>query len=180
MSRIGRKPIPVPSGVTLVIGQDMVEVTGPKGKLFTPIQPSTTVKLSEDNKEIHILRKADDRQSRAYHGLMRSLLANATTGVSEGFIRKLAIEGVGYRADVQGSDVVFQLGYSHSIHFPIPDGISIEVDKQNNITIAGIDKQRVGQIAADIRKLRPPDAYKGKGVRYADEKIHKKVGKKGV
>ena len=111
---------------------------------------------------------------------MRSLLANATTGVSEGFIRKLAIEGVGYRADVQGSDVVFQLGYSHPIHFPIPDGISIEVDKQNNITISGIDKQRVGQIAADIRKLRPPDAYKGKGVRYADETIHKKVGKKGV
>ena len=180
MSRIGKKPIQLPTGVTVVVGKDLIEVSGPKGKMYHKVLPRIVVELSDDGKTVEVKRERDDRQSRAYHGLLRSLLANAVTGVSTGFTRKLAIEGIGYRADVKGSSVSFQLGYSHTIDFPIPDDVQIEVDKQNNITVTGMDKQRVGQVAAEIRRLRPPDVYKGKGIRYADEVIHKKVGKAGA
>lgn len=180
MSRIGKQPISLPSGVTVVVSEELVEVSGPKGKMFHKIQPRTAVELKDDEKTLMVSRLKNDRKTLAYHGLLRALLANAVRGVSEGFTRKLLVEGVGYRAEVKGKNVVFQLGYSHPINFPIPEDIQIEVDKQNNIIVTGMDKQRVGQISAEIRGLRPPDVYKGKGIRYVDEIIHKKVGKAGA
>ncbi len=179
MSRIGKQPIPIPSGVNVRVAGDRVEVKGPKGTLEVRVMPGVAIAV-EDGR-IVLTRSSDDRQMRAYHGLSRALLANATAGVSEGWKKELEIVGIGYRAEKRGKAVVFNLGYSHPIDFPIPDGIDIEIDaKTNRVTVTGIDRQRVGQVAADIRGLRPPEPYKGKGVRYAGERLRSKAGKQGA
>jgi len=174
MSRIGNKPIALPKGVTVTVG-DNVSVKGPKGELSRSIVDGTSVAV-EDGKVL-VSRSSDSRTHRANHGLMRSLLNNMVTGVSAGFERRLEILGVGYKAQSRGKEVVFNLGYSHPINFKVPDGITVDVDKQGKISVKGIDKEVVGQTAAVIRGFRPPDAYKGKGVRYEGEYIRLKAGK---
>jgi large subunit ribosomal protein L6 len=175
MSRIGKKPISLPKGVEVKQEGTTVIVKGPKGTLTSPLAPGITMKV--EGTEVSLLRADEERQTRAYHGLSRALLANNVTGVTEGFKKELDIIGVGYRAEVKGKEVVFQLGYSHPINFPIPEGIEIAIDKGGRVTITGIDKQQVGQTAAEIRKLRMPDPYKGKGIKYSDETIRRKAGK---
>ena len=179
MSRIGKMPIPIPNGVEIKIGGQQVDGKGPKGALQVSVLPGISVAV--DDGQIVVSRANDERQTRAYHGLNRALLANATTGVSEGWQKELEIVGIGYRADKQGDVVVFNLGHSHPIRFAIPVGIDIDVDsKANRVTVKGIDRQQVGQVAAEIRGLRPPEPYKGKGVRYADERVRTKAGKQGA
>lgn len=176
MSRIGRKEIPLPKGVEVRHDDGVVTVKGPKGTLSTPVVPGIGVTV--ENNVVQFTRASDEGKHRAFHGLMRALVANNVRGVSEGFKRELDIVGVGYRAEVKGKEVVFSLGYSHPVRFPIPEGIDITVDaKTNHITITGIDKQKVGQTAAEIRSLREPDPYKGKGIKYSDEVIRRKAGK---
>jgi large subunit ribosomal protein L6 len=176
MSRIGKKEITLPKGVEVKKDGNAVVVKGPKGSLTTPIVTGITVNV--ENNVVKFERKDDEGKSRAFHGLMRALVANNVRGVSEGFKKELDIVGVGYRAEVKGREVVFQLGYSHPVRFPIPQGIDIAVDaKTGHITITGIDKQVVGQTAAEIRGLREPDPYKGKGIKYSDEVIRRKAGK---
>jgi large subunit ribosomal protein L6 len=176
MSRVGRKTIPLPKGVEVRQEGSTVFVKGPKGTLATPLVPGISMKV--EGNDVNLLRSDDERRSRAFHGLMRALVANNVKGVSEGFKRELDIIGVGYRAEVKGREVVFQLGYSHPVRFPIPEGIDITIDaKTNHIVITGIDKQQVGQTAAEIRSLRSPDPYKGKGIKYSDEVIRRKQGK---
>jgi large subunit ribosomal protein L6 len=179
MSRIGKQPIPLPKGVDVSISGDLVKVKGPKGQLQVTILPGITAAVEDGN--LNINRADDEPQSRSLHGLTRALLANATTGVSEGWEKKLEIVGIGYRAEGKGKNVIFNLGYSHPIDFAVPDGIEIDVDaKANTVTVKGIDRQQVGQIAAEIRGLRPPEPYKGKGVRYFGERVRTKAGKQGV
>ncbi len=179
MSRTGRKPIPIPKGVEVKVEGNLVGVKGPKGALEVSLSEGITAKVEDGNFSLD--RADDEQQSRAYHGLARALMANAITGVSNGWSKALDIVGIGYRAEKQGDAVVFNLGYSHPINFAIPKGIDIEVDgKANRVTVNGIDRQKVGQIAAEIRGLRPPEPYKGKGVRYADERIRTKAGKQGA
>ncbi len=179
MSRIGKLPIPLPKGVDVSISGDVVNVKGPKGQLQVTILPAITVAVEDGN--LNVNRADDEPQNRSFHGLTRALLANATTGVSEGWEKKLEIVGIGYRAEGQGKSVIFNLGYSHPIDFAVPDGIEIDVDaKANIVTIKGIDRQQVGQIAAEIRGLRPPEPYKGKGIRYFGERVRTKAGKQGV
>jgi large subunit ribosomal protein L6 len=176
MSRIGKKEITLPQGVEVKKDGNAVVVKGPKGSLTTPIVTGISVNI--ENNVVKFERKDDEGKTRAFHGLMRALVANNVRGVSEGFKRELDIVGVGYRAEVKGREVVFQLGYSHPVRFPIPQGIDIAVDaKTGHITITGIDKQQVGQTAAEIRSLREPDPYKGKGIKYSDEVIRRKAGK---
>ncbi len=176
MSRIGKKEIALPKGVEVSQDANTVVVKGPKGSMTTPIVPG--ISMSVENNVVKFERKDEEGRSRAFHGLMRALVANNVRGVSEGFKRELDIVGVGYRAEVKGREVVFQLGYSHPVRFAIPDGIEITVDaKTGHITITGIDKQKVGQTAAEIRSLREPDPYKGKGIKYSDEVIRRKAGK---
>jgi large subunit ribosomal protein L6 len=174
MSRIGKLPVPIPAGVTVDIG-DRVTVKGPKGELSQHLVKLVTVAV--EGSEVIIRRDDESRPSRANHGLMRALINNMVVGVSTGFERKLQVIGVGYRAEVKGSKLVMNLGFSHPIEFNIPAGISIEADKTNIITIRGADKQAVGQTAAVIRGYRQPDHYKGKGVRYVDEQVRIKAGK---
>jgi len=174
MSRIGKQPIDVPNGVTITVGDEVV-VKGPKGNLSQKMVAYVAVKLDGD--QLVVTRKDDSKPSRANHGLMRSLIQNMVTGVTKGFEKKLKVIGVGYRADVKGNKLVMNLGYSHPIEFDIPAGISIEADKNNDITVRGPSKQQVGQVAAVIRGYRKPDHYKGKGVRYADEHVRIKAGK---
>jgi len=176
MSRIGRKPIPLPSGVKVQIAGGAVEVQGPKGKLSVPVPPG--IQFEQKDGVLNAIRQTEEQ--RALHGLARALVANAVRGVTEGFKKDLDIVGVGYRAEVKGKAVNFSLGYSHPIEFPIPDGIQIAVEKQTHLTISGADKARVGQVAADIRGLRPPDPYKQKGIRITGERLKKKAGKAGV
>ncbi|HEY0142045.1 MAG TPA: 50S ribosomal protein L6 [Thermoanaerobaculia bacterium] len=176
MSRIGRKEIPLPKGVEVQQTGDAVTVKGPKGTLSTALIPGIDVKV--ENNVVQFQRANDEGKTRAFHGLMRALVANNVKGVSEGFKRELDIVGVGYRAEVKGREVVFQLGYSHPVRFAIPEGIDIVVEpKTGHITITGIDKQKVGQTAAEIRSLREPDPYKGKGIKYSDEVVRRKAGK---
>ncbi|HEX8255575.1 MAG TPA: 50S ribosomal protein L6 [Thermoanaerobaculia bacterium] len=176
MSRIGKKEIPLPKGVEVSQTGDAVVVKGPKGQLSTALVPG--ISMNVENNVVKFERRDDEGRTRAFHGLMRALVANNVKGVSEGFKRELDIVGVGYRAEVKGREVVFQLGYSHPVRFAIPDGIDIVVDaKSGHITITGIDRQRVGQTAAEIRSLREPDPYKGKGIKYSDEVIRRKAGK---
>ncbi|MGH9457937.1 MAG: 50S ribosomal protein L6 [Thermoanaerobaculia bacterium] len=175
MSRVGRKPIVLPKGVEIRQQGNAIHVKGPKGALETQLVPGISMKA--EGNEVVFERKDDERQSRAFHGLIRALVANNVTGVTEGFKRELDIVGVGYRAEVKGKEVVFQLGYSHPIHFKIPEGIQVAVDKSGRVTVTGIDRQQVGQTAAEIRKLRLPDPYKGKGIKYTDEVIRRKAGK---
>jgi large subunit ribosomal protein L6 len=178
MSRIGKKPIAIPKGVQVAVADARVEVQGPKGKLGLTVHPLCSVKVADGT--VVVSRAADHRTARALHGLTRALVANMVQGVTEGFERKLEIQGIGYRAQLSGRTVTFNLGYSHPIVFPLPEGIQAEVDKQTAITLRGVDKHLVGQTAAQMRALRPPDSYKGKGVRYAGEVVRKKVGKAGA
>ena len=179
MSRVGRQPIPLPDGVTVQVGEGAVEVRGPKGSLRQVVPPG--ILFEEKDRELAARpARPSDRSASKFHGLARSLVANAVHGVSQGFTKELDIVGIGYRAEVSASQVVFHLGYSHPVPFDIPDGIGIAVDKQNHVTVSGIDRQRVGQVAADIRALRKPDPYKQKGIRYTGEVLKKKVGKTGA
>ena len=177
MSRIGKKPIPVPDKVKIDIKPDTVVVTGPKGSVTNPIPPG--IKWEQKDKQLLAVRLDDSGPQRAFHGLARALVANAVRGVTEGFSRELEIVGVGYRAEQRKNSVVFTLGFSHPIEYPIPPGISITVDKQTRLVITGVDRQQVGQIAANIRSLKKPDPYKNKGIRYAGEVLKKKAGKAG-
>lgn len=174
MSRIGTKTIDIPKGVTVTV-TEMVTVKGPKGELSRPLVDGTAVAV--EGELIRVTRASDSRTHRANHGLMRSLVNNMVVGVSAGFERRLQILGVGYKAQSKDGKVLFNLGYSHPINYDIPAGITVDVDKANVVTIKGIDKEVVGQTAAIIRGFRPPDAYKGKGVRYEDEVIRLKAGK---
>jgi large subunit ribosomal protein L6 len=176
MSRIGRKPIPVPDGVKVQVEGNVVRAEGPKGKLTQPLGAGMSAKL--DGKVLTIARGDDSRTARAIHGLTRSLVANMVTGVKDGFERKLEIVGIGYRAQMQGKAIQLALGYSHPVIFPLPDGITAEIEKQVSLTLRGADKALLGETAAKLRALRKPDPYKGKGIKYADEVIRRKVGKK--
>ena len=178
MSRIGKKPIPIPKGVTVKIAGDAVEVQGPKGKLRQPLPPG--IVFAQDDGSLVASLEREDGELNKFHGLARSLVANAVTGVTDGFKKELDIVGVGYRAELKGKQVHFALGYSHPVVFDIPNGIDITVDKQTHITVTGADRQLVGQVAANIRRMRKPDPYKQKGVRYTGEVLKKKVGKTGA
>jgi large subunit ribosomal protein L6 len=178
MSRIGKLPIPLPKGVEVEIGKGQVSVKGPKGSLEERIPGGITAKLEDG--QLVVSRRNDSKQQRAFHGLVRALLANAVKGVTEGFSKNLEIHGVGYRAESKGQSVIFTLGYTHTIDFSVPEGIEIAVDRNTRIKVSGISRQQVGQVAAEIRALRPPDVYKLKGVRYADEQLRKKAGKTGA
>ena len=178
MSRIGKKPITIPGGVSVKLAGRSVSVKGPKGELSWEVP--LRINVSQADGSLLVARSDDNRQTRALHGLSRSLLQNMVSGVSQGFTKALEITGVGYRAQVQGSKIVFSLGYSHPVEYSLPEGIKAEVDKkQTALTLSGADKQKLGQVAADIKSLRWPDAYKGKGVRYAGEHIKLKAGKTG-
>jgi large subunit ribosomal protein L6 len=176
MSRIGNKIIPVPSGVKIQIKDGAVDVQGPKGKMSVPLPHG----IHFEQKDGTLVAKRETEDQRALHGLARALVANAVTGVTTGFKKDLDIVGVGYRAEVKGKNVVFLLGYSHPIEFPIPEGIQITVEKQTHLTVTGADKNQVGQVAANLRRLRPPDPYKQKGIRITGERLKKKAGKAGA
>jgi large subunit ribosomal protein L6 len=178
MSRVGRKVIAVPAGVKVSVSESALEVQGPKGKLTTPVPPG--IKFALQGQELSCQRASDARQLRAFHGLARALAQNAITGVTQGFAKDLDIVGVGYRAQVEGNKVVFALGYSHPVEYKMPEGIKIAVEKQTRLTVSGIDRQKVGQVAAEIRSLRKPDPYKQKGIRYVGEVLKKKAGKAGA
>ena len=185
MSRVGKKPITIPSGVTVSISDAELEVKGPKGTLKTPVP--TGVSFKQEDGSLVAERATDDQA--AFHGLARALANNAIVGVTEGFKKELDVVGVGYKADVQGKKIVFALGYSHPIEYPLPEGIDAKTERvntktsinqyQTTITLTGIDKQKLGQVAAELNRLRKPDAYKGKGVRYADKYYRLKPGKTG-
>jgi large subunit ribosomal protein L6 len=176
MSRIGRKPIPVPSGVKIAAQGGKIDVQGPKGKLSFAVPHG--ISFEQKDGVLNVLRATEDQ--RALHGLARALVANAVTGVTTGFKKELDIVGVGYRAELKGKVVAFALGKSHPINFPVPEGIQVAVEKQTHIVVSGADKGQVGQVAADMRALRPPDPYKQKGVRISGERLKKKAGKAGA
>jgi len=178
MSRIGKKTIVIPKGVTVKVLDGAVEVQGPKGKLRQPLPPG--ILFSQDAGALVAKLSREDDELRKFHGLARSLVANAVAGVTDGFKKELDIVGVGYRAELKGKQVHFALGYSHPVIFDIPTGIDIAVDKQTHIVVTGVDRQLVGQVAANIRRMRKPDPYKQKGVRYTGEVLKKKVGKTGA
>ena len=178
MSRIGKKPVPIPSGVEVVIKDGEIEVKGPKGSLKQKIPPEVTVKVEGD--EILVTQGNDLRRAKSFQGLCRALIDNMVVGVSAGIQKILEINGLGYRADVDGNELVLNIGYSKPVRFGLPDGITASVEKNTLITIQGVDKQLVGQVAADIRSLRRPEPYKGKGIKYADERIRRKAGKTGA
>jgi len=176
MSRIGKQPVVIPQGVKIQVENGLVRAEGPKGKLSQAIPSGLSVKV--ENNAVVLTREADHRQARALHGTARALIANMVNGVKAGFERKLDIVGIGYRAQMQGKAIQLALGYSHPVIFPLPDGVTAEIDKQVSITLRGADKAVLGQTAAKLRALRKPDPYKGKGVKYANEVIRRKVGKK--
>lgn len=178
MSRIGRQPILIPSGVQVNITDRNISVKGSKGQLSWDFPDPIVVK--QDSGSLLVERPDDDRRNRALHGTTRALIANMVKGVSEGFIRKLEINGVGYRASAQGTTLNLELGYSHPIQYELPKGISAEVEKNVQITLRGVDKQVLGEVAAKVRSFRPPEPYKGKGIKYVEEHIRRKVGKKNV
>ncbi len=178
MSRIGRQPIPLPPGVKVAVKAGLVSVEGPRGALSQSL-PSGIEARVEDGRVI-VARQDETKARKALHGLTRALLQNAVTGVTKGWQKDLEIHGVGYRAQVSGGTVVFHLGYTHPIEFPIPDGVTITVERQTRIAVSGTDRQKVGQVAARIRALRPPDVYKQKGIRYAGEVLRRKAGKAAV
>jgi large subunit ribosomal protein L6 len=175
MSRVGKKPIPLPKGVKITVGERL-EVEGPKGKLSVPIPQGIAVK--QNGATLELTRDGDNKA--ALHGLTRALAANAIQGVSAGFVRELDIVGIGFRADIKGKVATFTLGYSHPIEFLLPDGVDLKIEKQTHLTLTGYDRQVLGQVAANMRALRPPDPYKNKGVRYTGEALKKKVGKTGA
>jgi large subunit ribosomal protein L6 len=175
MSRVGQKPIPLPKGVKVEIG-DKLQVEGPKGKLTVPIPNG--VRIEQRDGILELVR--DGEKYAALHGLTRALASNAITGVSQGFTRELDIVGIGYRADAKGKIITFSLGYSHPIELVLPEGIDVKIEKQTHLVLTGYDRQLIGQVAANIRALRPPDPYKNKGIRYTGEALRKKVGKTGA
>ena len=177
MSRIGKKPIVLPEGTKLEVKDSTIFVTGPKGSLNRPLLPGIIV--SQEGNTVTVTRESEEKKVKGFHGLMRTLIANMVEGVSKGFERRLEIIGIGYRAEMKGDDVVFYLGYSHPIAFALPEGVSAQIDKQTLVTIRGINKEVIGEIAAKMRALRAPDVYKNKGVKYADEVLRKKAGKSG-
>ncbi|MBQ4498001.1 MAG: 50S ribosomal protein L6 [Spirochaetaceae bacterium] len=177
MSRLGKLPVSIPAGVKISVNDNVVTVEGPKGKLS---QKFDNVEIKVNGSDVEISRKDDSRVAKASHGLYRNLIKNMVTGVSAGFTKSLIINGVGYRAEVQGKMIVMNLGYSTDFIALIPEGLTVTADAQGKVTITGIDKQLVGQFAAEIRSLRKPEPYKGKGIRYEDEYIRRKVGKSGV
>jgi large subunit ribosomal protein L6 len=176
MSRIGRQPVSIPQGVKVSIDGAVVRAEGPKGKLMQPVPAGLSAKL--ENNQLVLSRSGDDRKMRALHGLARALVANMVTGVKDGFERKLEIVGIGYRAQLQGRAIQLALGYSHPVIFALPEGVTAEIDRQVSITLRGADKAVLGQTAAQLRALREPDPYKGKGIRYVNEVVRRKVGKK--
>ena len=178
MSRIGKKPIPLPAGVKIELAPQAIQVQGPKGRLRVPLPAAIRLRQADG----HLLAEREHQQDAALHGLTRSLVANAVAGVSVGFRKELDIVGVGYRAELKGKQtLVLSLGFSHPIEFPIPPGIEVTVDgRQTHLAVSGVDRQKVGQVAANLRALRPPDPYKNKGVRYTGERLKKKVGKTGA
>jgi len=178
MSRIGKKPITIPKGVTVKVLDGAVEVQGPKGKLKQAFPGGINFELADGH--LVAKRAVEDPEIGKFHGLARSLVANAVAGVTDGFKKELDIVGVGYRAEVKGKQVIFALGYSHAVVFDIPTGIDVAIEKQTHITVTGVDRQLVGQVAANIRRLRKPDPYKQKGVRYTGEVLKKKAGKTGA
>ncbi len=179
MSRIGKLPVSLPGGVSLSIQKTDVEVKGPKGTLRTPLPPGIGCRV-EGGRAV-LTRSTEQKRERAFHGMARALLANAVKGVSEGFSRDLEIQGIGYKAQLQGKRLEMALGFSHPVVYPVPEGVSIAVDtKAGRISITGADKQKVGQVAAEIRGIKPPEPYKGKGIRYVGEYVKKKVGKTGA
>ena len=177
MSRIGKKPIAIPDKVKVDIKPDSVVVTGPKGSVANPIPPG--IRFETKDKQILAVRKDESGQQKAFHGLARALVANAVKGVTVGFTKELEIVGVGYRAEARKNSVVFTLGFSHPIEYPIPPGINIAVDKQTKLVVSGVDRQQVGQVAANIRGLKKPDPYTNKGICYTGERLKKKAGKAG-
>lgn len=180
MSRVGKKPIDIPKGVEVHVGNGVVQVKGPKGSILQPIPEG--IQVAVEGGRVVVIREREEHRLRALHGTTRALLANAVVGVSQGFKKELEIVGVGYKAELKGPrEVVFTLGFSHSVNFSLPEGIQASYDaKANRLTLEGIDKQLVGQVAARIRMLRPPDPYKGKGIKYADEVLKLKAGKSGA
>jgi large subunit ribosomal protein L6 len=176
MSRIGKKPVPVPKGVTANVEGQTVTTKGPKGQLAVVLVDQVAVSMTEDG--VAVEPRDESKQARAMWGMSRTLVQNIVTGVTQGFEKKLEISGVGYRAQVQGKNLNLALGYSHDVAYPIPDGIQVQCPKPTEIVVSGIDKQKVGQVAAEIRRYRPPEPYKGKGVKYAGEFIFRKEGKK--
>jgi large subunit ribosomal protein L6 len=177
MSRIGKLPIPVPSGVDITIDGAEVTVKGPKGTLSHTVPEPITATLEDGS--IEVKRPDEERESKALHGLTRTMIANMVQGVTEGYERKLEIVGTGYRVVAKGNDLEFALGFSHPVHFKAPEGITLQVDGPAKFGVSGINKQQVGEVAANIRKIRPPEPYKGKGVRYAGEQVRRKAGKTG-
>ncbi len=178
MSRVGRRPIEIPKGVKVVVSDGRFSAEGPKGRVTQELLAGFPVKV--ENGVVTVSRSGDSGPERAKHGLVRALLANAVLGVSEGFSRGLEINGVGYKAELRGSEVHFALGYSHPVVFKVPQGIKVEIDKANKIMVTGADRQLLGQVCAEIRRLRPPDPYKGKGIKFTGEVIRRKVGKAGA
>jgi large subunit ribosomal protein L6 len=178
MSRVGNQPIELPQGVEVKVDGDLVRVKGPKGELERRVRPEVAVKLEDG--QVVVTRSSDQKQHRAYHGLTRALIANMVEGVSQGYRKALEIVGVGYRADKRGSSLVLNVGYSHEVEYPEPEGVSLTTPSQTQIVVEGIDKQKVGQVAAELRAVRPPEPYKGKGIRYEGEQIRRKAGKTGA
>ena len=178
MSRIGMSPITVPQGVKIVLTSGQVQVKGPKGSLTQSLVAGITCKVDGD--QLTVQRSDDSKSQKSLHGLMRSLVANAVHGSSIGFTKNLHIEGIGYRAELSGENLTLSLGYSHPVIYAVPKGIAVTVEKQIEISVSGFDKQQVGQVAAELRALRPPEPYKGKGIRYVGENIRRKVGKTGA
>ena len=178
MSRIGNRPIEVPSGVELKLAEGTLEVKGPKGQLRSELPGDISVEITDG--QIKFSRPDDKTKTRALHGLTRALVSNMVTGVTTGFTRELEIQGVGYRADARGQTLNLLLGFSHPVDMPVPEGLTVKVENNTKILIEGIDKEQVGQFAADVRRLRPPEPYKGKGIRYSDERVRRKVGKTGA
>lgn len=176
MSRIGKKPVVIPSGVDCKVVGDRITVKGPKGELVRTV-PSH-IKVAVESGKVNVTRSSDERMSRSFHGLTRTLINNMIIGVSQGYSKKLSIVGVGFKVDMKGKDLLLQLGFSHPVDIPAPPGIQFEADAKNNvITIKGIDKEKVGQVSANIRKIKPPEPYKGKGIMYIGERIIRKAGK---
>ncbi len=178
MSRIGKLPITIPSGVKVEVKDNVVKVEGPKGAIEQEFMEDVGIAV-EDN-SVLVTRRDESKQARSYHGLYRQLVNNMVTGVSQGFQRALLVNGVGYRAEVKGEILSLNLGYSNPIEYVVPEGVNIAVEGQNKIIVSGIEKQKVGQVSAEIRSLRPPEPYKGKGIKYEDERIVRKIGKSGV
>jgi large subunit ribosomal protein L6 len=175
MSRIGRKPITIPSGVTVTVDGSTVKVKGPKGELSRTFEPS--MKVRQEGNELLVERPNDEKREKALHGLTRALLSNMVTGVTEGFKKTLEIIGVGYRAEKKGKNLVVSVGYSHPVQYPEPEGITLTTPAPTTIVVEGVDKQKVGQVAAELREFRPPEPYKGKGIRYQGEQVRRKAGK---